>query len=95
MTDGFGVWDPPPCSGDAKFTIRQTEKDSAIIYKGKKEATQMFVLWLSWRRRAGVLRVGRGAGVCGSVLVGLGAHTPWNKVDVERLTPLPFGMFGG
>ena len=43
-TNGFGVWDPPPSSGEAKFTTKQTTgKDSAIIYKGKKEPTQMLV----------------------------------------------------
>ena len=44
VTNGFGVWDPPPCSAEAKFTTKQTaEDDSAIIYKGKKEPTQTLI----------------------------------------------------
>lgn len=44
VTNSFGVWDPPPCSAEAKFTTKQTaEDDSAIIYKGKKEPTQALI----------------------------------------------------
>ena len=38
MTGSFGVWNVPPCSEGAKFTIkRTTENDSASICKSKNE----------------------------------------------------------
>lgn len=86
VTNGFGVWDPPPCSAEAKFTTKQTaEDDSAIIYKGRKEPTQTLihrrpidpqtrVLLVEWGGRTG--RAG-----------GLTPH--------ETVAGLPLGSFGG